>query len=106
MSPPFRGCGQRLIAWSRCLLFLAMVLVLLPGTAIAKRSNLKPTDFVPLTTLPWKAENATLESVLDAIFREPSQNIRAAVLDEYLRLIPVAQFDRALDICIQLESRD
>lgn len=58
------------------------------------------------STLPWKAENATLETVLAAIFREPGRDIRAAVLDEYLRLIPVAEFDRALDLCIQLEGQE
>jgi hypothetical protein len=47
---------------------------------MAERNNWKPTDFEPLTELPWKQPNATMESVLDAIFREPNRNIRYPIL--------------------------
>ncbi len=52
----------------------------------------------------YMSYDATLESVLDAIFREPNLGIRYPVLAEYLRNIPVAQIGKAFDICIDLEG--
>ena len=69
-------------------LFLALLLVASAMPALAGRNHLQPTDFEPLTELPWLKPDAALEGVLDAIFREPNQTIRYAVLAEYLRLIP------------------
>lgn len=72
--------------------------------ALAELNNLKPSDFEPLTELPWKKANATTESVLDAIFREPNINIRYPVLAEYLRRIPITELGKAFDRCIDLEG--
>ena len=81
----------------------ALLLVSVPG-AMAERNPWKPADFEPLTSLPWKKPDATLEGVLDAIFREPDSNIRYPVLAEYLRTVSVAQLGKAFDLCIALEG--
>jgi len=81
--------------------FLTFALV---GQLPAERNHLKPTDFQPLTSLPWKKDGATMESALDAIFRETNSDVRARVLAEYLHFIPVAELGKAFDICISLEG--
>ncbi len=58
------------------------------ATVLAQRLDWKPTDFEPLTDLPWKRPDATLETVIEAIFREPNPAIRYPVLAEYLRIMP------------------
>jgi len=75
-------------------------------TANAERNHLKPTDFEPLTELPWKTPGDTsdLRGVLEKIFREPDQAIRYPVLAEYLRAIPVKDLGRAFDTCVLLEG--
>jgi hypothetical protein len=83
---------------------VAMLVLALSPDLLAQRNNLKPSDFEPLTSLPWKKENATLESVLEAIFREPNLEVRYPILSEYLRQIPVEQLGQAFDICIRLEG--
>lgn len=65
---------------------------------------LRPADFAPLTSLPWKAPDATLEGSLRAIFREPDASVRYPVLAEYLWTIPVAQLGRAFDLSLALEG--
>ena len=70
---------------------------------MAERNNLKPSDFEPLTSLPWKEPNATFDGTLEAIYREPNLKIRYPVLAGYLRIIPVGQLGRAFDKCITLE---
>jgi len=73
-------------------------------TAIAEPVVLKPTDFVPLTSLPWKRPLATLRGVLEAIFREPDIKVREAVLVEFLKIVPIEKLDSAFDICLDLEG--
>ena len=85
-------------------LLAAFLLASTATSALAGRNALKPADFEPLTSLPWKWPGATMESVLDAIFREPNPAIRYPVLGEYLRTIPVAQLGRAFDLCLDLEG--
>ena len=85
-------------------LLLALLLISSATHTLAARNHLKTTDFEPLTSLPWKKPDAKLETVLDAIFREPNQAIRYPVLAEYLRSIPVGQLGKAFDICITLED--
>lgn len=85
-------------------LLLVCVLVVAAAAASAKRNDLKPTDFEPLTSLPWKSEGATLDGVLDRFFRETNPAIRYPVLAAYLRLIPEEQLGEAFDICIRLEG--
>jgi hypothetical protein len=72
--------------------------------ALAERNHRKPSDFEPLTSLPWKQPGATLEGVLESIFREPNPNIRYPILCGYLRTIPAAQLGKAFDLCIDLED--
>lgn len=71
---------------------------------MAERRSVPPTDFEPLSSLPWKEADATLESILNRIFREPNVAIRYPVLCEYLRIIPVEQLGKAFDICIEFEG--
>ncbi len=84
---------------------LACVSVALTVSAKAQRTTLKPSDFEPLTSLPWKWPGATLDSVLDAIFREPNVSIRYPVLAEYLRTMPVVDLSKAFDVCVTLECK-
>ena len=51
-----------------------------------------------------KKPGATLESVLDKIFREPNESIRYPILAEYLRAIPERDLGKAFDICVRLEG--
>jgi hypothetical protein len=83
---------------------ITLILASSAANTLAERNKLKPTDFEPLTSLPWKKPDATLESVLDTIFREPNSGVRYAVLAEYLRIIPVAQLGKAFETCIDLNG--
>lgn len=85
---------------------LAILAFLLAATLLPAQSPqpLKPTDFTPLISLPWKKPAATLETTLDAIFREPDPAIRYPVLALYLRALPAADLGRAFDQCIALED--
>ena len=85
-------------------LITALLLVSSAVSVEAQRNTLKPSDFEPLTSLPWKKPDATLEGVLDTIFRDPNPAIRYPVLAEYLRTIPVGQLGKAFDLCIDLEG--
>ncbi len=85
-------------------LLLALLLLSSARPASAARNHLQPTDFEPLTSLPWKKPDAKLDAVLDTIFREPNAAIRYPVLAEYLRMIPVAKLNQAFDLCIDLEG--
>ncbi len=73
---------------------------------VAKPDGIKPTDFQPLTSLPWLAPHATLESTLDAIYREPDATVRYPVLGRYLWTIPADQLGKAFDLCIAREATD
>jgi hypothetical protein len=88
------------------LILAALLLAFSPETIMAERRNLRPADFKPLTSLPWKEAGATLDNVLDSIFREPNFAIRYPVLGEYLRTIPLEQFGRAFDLCVKLEGTE
>ena len=83
---------------------IAILLFSSAVAAIAGRNNLKPSDFEPLTSLPWEKPNATTEMVLDAIFREPNINIRYPLLADYLRIVPIEDLGKAFDLCIGLEG--
>lgn len=65
---------------------------------------LKPTEFEPLTSLPWEQPDATLEKVLGAIFREPNSSIRYRLLGEYLWQVPEEEMGKAFDLCVPLEG--
>jgi hypothetical protein len=80
------------------------VLIFLTANLSAQWLVLKPTQFEPLTSLPWEQKDATLDKVLGAIFREPNQGIRHRVLDEYLRTIPVESMGAAFELCVPLEG--
>src|ERR1700691_3530481 len=89
---------------SRTMRTALLAVLLSAANVMAQTKYLKPAVFVPLTSLPWKQQNATLESTLKAIFLEPDLEIRYPVLAEYLRTIPVGQLGKAFDICIDLEG--
>ncbi len=83
---------------------VTLTLISSVANALAERNKLKPSDFEPLTSLPWKKPDATLESVLDFIFREPNSGIRYPLLADYLRIVPVEELGKAFDLCIVLEG--
>lgn len=71
----------------------------------AQRIDIKPLDFQPLTSLPWKVNpGASLEEQLKRIFLEPDREIRYPVLAAYLRWIPAGDLEAAFDLCLQLEG--
>ncbi|MDQ3565878.1 MAG: hypothetical protein M3436_17840 [Pseudomonadota bacterium] len=74
------------------------------ASLMAQWSEIKPTHFEPLTSVPWDEKGATSQTVLGAIFREPNLAIRYRVLDEYLRQIPATEIGRAFELCVPLES--
>mgnify|MGYP003575381401 FL=1 len=83
--------------------------LLLPLTApllsAAELKPIKPSEFEPLTTVPWDDQQATLRDVLCRLFREPDFEFRYALLAEYLRIIPIEDFSTAFDLCVSLEGR-
>lgn len=83
---------------------LLVVLLLLTASVRAEWMVLKPTEFEPLTSLPWSDESAPMDKVLGAIFREPDLGIRYWVLAEYLRKIPAADIGKAFEMCVLLEG--
>src|SRR4051794_24587350 len=83
---------------------IALALFLSTASLLGQRNSLKPTDFVPLTSAPWTQPNATVQSIVKAIYLEPEARLRSAVLAEYLHLIPVEELGRAFDICTGLEG--
>ena len=85
-------------------LLIAFLLLAPVVCTMAERNKLKPTDFEPLTSLPWEKPDATIETVLDAIFREPNVSIRYPLLAEYLRTIHVVELNKTFDLCIDLEG--
>lgn len=67
--------------------------------------EIKPLDFQPLTSLPWKEKPAaSLEETLKRIFLESDPAIRYPVLAAYLKHIPAGQLEAAFDHCIRLEG--
>jgi len=74
--------------------------------ALAERNHWQPSDFEPLTSLPWERKGATMESVIEALYREPNETIRDELLLAYLRVVPVRQLDRAFDLCLTLEGTE
>ncbi len=83
---------------------LIALFLLAASLALAERNPIKPSDFKPLTELPWEKSDASLEEVLEAIYLEPNMAIRYPVLAEYLRVIPGSQLETAFDRCIALEG--
>lgn len=87
-------------------LAVACWLLLLPwAQAQTLRLNWKPTDFQPLTSLPWKdTELHEVPKIVEHIFREPNPAIRYPVLVEYLRQVPMLHFGYAFDVAVLLEG--
>jgi len=82
-------------------------LLLVPwAQAQTLRLNWKPTDFQPLTELPWKdnGEPQDVPKIIERIFREPNPAIRYPVLAEYLRQVPMLHFALAFDAAVMLEG--
>jgi len=99
------GKSGLMVSCSLKFLLVVCLGLLTCGTGLAQRNNIQPKDFEPLTSLPWvDNEKATLEQVIDRIFREPNIDIRYPVLGEYLRQIPVKDLGRAFDLATALEG--
>jgi len=91
-----------------CWLFL-LLLPMAQGQTV--RLNWKPTDFQPLTSLPWKTnEHSTafelheVPKIVECIFREPNPDIRYPVLAEYLCKVPMLHFAAVFDVALVLEG--
>lgn len=79
--------------------------ILISGACSGQRVDIKPLDFQPLTSLPWKDQpDAPMEKILERIFLESNLKIRYPVLEAYLKVIPVAKLNIAFDVCIALEG--
>jgi hypothetical protein len=72
----------------------------------AEWSAIKPAEFEPLTSVPWDDKEATRDTILAAIFREPNLGIRYRMLAEYLRQIPASQIGKTFELCVPLESTE
>lgn len=71
----------------------------------AQGADIKPLDFQPLTSLPWKTNpDASSADQLKRIFLESDSDIRSPVLAAYLRQIPATDLEVAFDTCLQLEG--
>lgn len=83
------------------------VMALLPlSGAMAQAAEPLYQQFRPLSSLPWTAPDATWESVIRRIYLDPIEDIRAAVLEEYLKQVPAERFPEVFDLCIHLEEDD
>jgi hypothetical protein len=83
----------------------ALGMLVLATVLHAQRIDIKPLDFQPLTSLPWKDNpEASLDEHLKRIFHESDSEIRYPVLAAYLRWIPVADLEAAFDLCLHLEG--
>lgn len=86
--------------------FFAKALGMLVCTTVlhAQRIDIKPLDFKPLTSLPWKdTPEVSLEAHLARIYLEPDSRVRYPVLAAYLKQIPSEKLESAFDLCLQLE---
>lgn len=71
----------------------------------AQAMDIRPLDFQPLTSLPWKTDpKASLDQQLERIFLESDPDIRYPVLAAFLRRIPAGDLEAAFDVCLQLEG--
>ena len=78
------------------------------GVALASAAPVphwKPAEFEPLTELPWEKAGRSVEQIIGAIFKEPDPDVRYPVLLGYLQTLPVADFSKAFDLALELESR-
>jgi hypothetical protein len=64
----------------------------------------RPSDFAPMTELPWTEEGTPLPKVIATIYRDPRPGVRYAVLAEYLRHIPLPGFNEAFTLCTEFEG--
>lgn len=86
-------------------LLLLGLQVLSVRDAFSQRSDIKPYDFEPLTSLPWKDDpSAKMTKVLERIYLEPEAKVRYAVLEAYLRQLPTDQLWKAYEACQPLEG--
>ena len=88
----------------RILLMAAAVLLWPMGGFATTLEVIKPYDFQPLSSLPWKAPDATLDGCMSAIFREPNPDIRYPVLAAYLRTLSPENLAKGFDMSIRLEG--
>lgn len=72
--------------------------------AWAQRLPWRPSDFSPLTSLPWADESKPMHKVLETIFLEPNPEIRYPVLADYLRMLPLNKLDTAFVFCTAYEG--
>ena len=86
--------------------WIAVVLSFPAVEVLAERNHLRPSDFEPLTSIPWERKGMTVEGVLESLYRETNEAIRYEMLTEYLLVIPVRQLGQAFDICLNLEGTE
>jgi hypothetical protein len=79
-------------------------LILLPSVLCAERLAWKPSDFEPLTELPWEEEDESPSAVVERIFRETNEDIRYLVLGEYLRRVPLENMGQVFDLAVRFEG--
>lgn len=73
-------------------------------SASAQRLDWKPSDFAPLTAVPWDDERRSMPDVLKVLFQEPDVTVRYPMLAEYLREIPVADLESAFRLSVVYEG--
>lgn len=80
------------------------VLFCFTGVSVAQRLDWKPSDFAPLTAVPWDDERLSMPDVLKVLFQEPDVTVRYPMLAEYLREIPVADLESAFRLSVAYEG--
>lgn len=79
-------------------------LILLPSVLCAERLSWKPSDFEPLTELPWEEGDESPSAVVERIFRETNEDIRYLMLGEYLRRVPLENVGQVFDLAVRFEG--
>lgn len=86
----------------------ALVLALIVGTDSACFGDspelIRPSDFQPLTALPWGGDSDQASAVVQRIFLEPDVWVRYLVLAEYFRKVPVKFLGEIFDMALRLEG--
>lgn len=83
---------------------LLIALLLCRASVIAQLNYWKPTEREPLTSLPWKDAQLSMDQILEQVFREPNPDIRYPVLSAYLESIPSSELGKAFNIAVVLEG--
>ena len=82
----------------------AIALLIAFQSVLAQRNNLKPTDFRPLTELPWTSGELSISSVMEKIYLEPDPEVRYPILLAFWRRLPLEECGKAFELAIRLEG--